>query len=72
MMFKQRTNLWNNFWIYLILFTLVLFFLLPMIWLVIAPFSSKASLAVKITLPSLNNFRAVSYTHLTLPTKRIV
>ena len=57
MMFKQRTNLWNNFWIYLILFTLVLFFLLPMIWLVIAPFSSKASLAVKITLPSLNNFR---------------
>ncbi len=57
MMFKQRTNLWNNFWIYLILFTLVLFFLLPMIWLVVAPFSSKASLAVKITLPSLNNFR---------------
>jgi multiple sugar transport system permease protein len=30
-----------------------------MLWLVIAPFSSKASLAVKITLPSLNNFRGL-------------
>lgn len=56
-MLKQRINLWHNFWIYVILFTIVLFFILPMVWLAIAPFSSEASLAVRITLPSLNNFR---------------
>lgn len=57
MTLKQRKDFWNNFWIYLILFAIALFFILPMIWLVVAPFSSKAGLAVKVTIPTLNHFR---------------
>ncbi len=37
-----------------------IFFLLPMLWLVLTPFSAEPTLAVKVAQPSLNNFHEVA------------